>query len=399
MTLFYFLGSLLVLLVLGCVLRPLFRPGISHHARSETANLAILKDQLVELESDRLAGLISQDQHASAKEELEHRVLEEAVPQAADKTRHGGTATLAGGLTVFIFFASFGLYAWIGTPEAVTRITQLDTALNPHEVDAMIAQLAERMKQHPEDLKGWGILARSYYALGRYAESAQAYEQLAKRAPADADVLADHADALAMSQGRVLKGRPLQMLQQALQRDPNQWKALMLLGSEAFERGDYATALGFWERLRRILPPEAELTQQLEAGIEEARNRSSVATIKQPPIATQSVSGNVQLAPQFRSHVHPEDSVFIFARAAEGSKLPLAVLRLRVKDLPAPFELSDAHAMRPDARLSQHAVVVIGARVSKSGNPMPQSGDFEGYVPTVKLGTQKLQLVIDRQIP
>jgi cytochrome c-type biogenesis protein CcmH len=390
----------LVLLGLGWVLRPLLWPGAARSLQPQSANLAILRNQLAELEADREAGLIPSEQYALAREELERRVLEEAALRDVAPMQSGDNRPLAIFLVVVVSLSSVGMYAWMGGPQALEQSFQADTQLAPHEVDAMITQLAERMAQQPEDEKGWRILARSYYALGRYAESAQAYERLVKLVPRDAEALADYADALAMLQGRDLRGRPAAMLGQALALDPTQWKALMLLGSEAFEREDYRSALGYWERLQPMLPPDSELKEQLNAAIETAHSR--LPTSSRTPSRSntaQSVSGTVSLAPQWLATVAPEDHVFVFARAAEGPKMPLAVLRFKVKDLPARFALGDAQAMRPDARLSQHARIVVGARVSKSGNATPQSGDLEGYSPPVKADAQQLQLLIDTKIP
>lgn len=395
MTLFFITIAILLIIALAWALRPLLRRSPQEALQSETANLAILRDQFEELEADHRAGLMSSEQYSAAKTELERRVLDEVSPPIHKGVVEGRSKIAAFALIVLLVGGSAALYALMGTPQALNTAAPIDMPITAHQVDDMIAQLARRMEQQPEDTKGWGILARSYYALGRYEESARAYERLMKLESSNADVLADYADALAMAQGGKLSGRPVELLQQAFKLDATQWKARMLLGSEAFDREDYRSALKYWEPLLNIVPPDAEFAQQLRAGVEEARSRSGQAS----PAGTHGVSGIVQLAPDLAARVRADDTVFVFARATQGPKMPLAVLRLKAGQLPAKFILSDAQAMRPDLRLSQFDRVIIGARVSRSGNPSPQSGDLEGHTAPVAPGAQGLRLMIDRQIP
>lgn len=390
MTAFYLCAAALAALVIVWVLRPLLRRVGSDGLQREAVNLAILKDQLAELDADRQAGILSDAQYAQARAELERRVLDEAQPAVAAAAQGG--KWIAPALALLIVLGSAGLYAWRGMPQAIEPPAQMQ--FGPHEVEAMIEHLAQRMKENPEDLKGWGILARSYYTLGRYAEAAEAYAQLVERAPPQADLLADYADALAMAQGGNFLGKPTELAQQALKLEAQNWKALTILGAAAFEREDYTQAVHYWERLLAVVPPESEFAGQVRTGVDQARAKSGMAAAP-----SRGVAGRVSLSPQLKAQAAPEDMVFVFARPAAGPKMPLAVLRLKVKDLPATFELNDSHAMRPDAKLSQYASVVVGARISKSGNPLPQSGDLEGYSAAVKPGAKDLNITIDRRVP
>ena len=114
--------------------------------------------------------------------------------------------------------------------------------------------------------------------------------------------------------------------------------------------------------------------------------------------AASGIRGRVSLAPALQGRTQPDDTVFVFARPANGSRMPLAILRLQVKDLPASFTLDDSLAMSPAARLSAAGAVVVGARISKSGQALPQPGDLEGLIGPVPVGSAGLNLVIANDV-
>jgi cytochrome c-type biogenesis protein CcmH len=202
-----------------------------------------------------------------------------------------------------------------------------------------------------------------------------------------------------MMQDRSLDGEPARLVAKALSLDPDNFKALALSGSLAFTHGDFAQAVAQWEHAVRVAP-NAGLADQLQAGIDEARKRghlpaSSQASSSSGAAASAGVSGTVTLAPALRARVAAGDTVFVFARALNGPPMPLAVLRKQVGDLPLHFKLTDAMAMSPAARLSRAGQVVIVARVSKSGQAMPQTGDLEGSSAPVKVGANGVDVNID----
>jgi cytochrome c-type biogenesis protein CcmH len=264
------------------------------------------------------------------------------------------------------------------------------------------------------------MLARSYYVLQRYPEAVRAYERLLKLAPQEPSVLADYADALAMRDGRKISGRPLELVHEALKLDPNQPKALAMAGTEAFDRKDFRGAVDYWERLRGVVPADSEIGQNIAGSIAEARARGGLGGEASPPVAqaplvaqappvaqapaaapsaSAKVQGTVRLAPALNARTAPTDTVFVFARAAEGPRMPLAVVKLQAKDLPAKFMLDDSMAMAPQLRLSNFKSVLVSARVSKTGNAVPTSGDLEGQGVAVTLGANDVVVTIDRVVP
>jgi cytochrome c-type biogenesis protein CcmH len=397
------------------------------------ANVLIYRDQIRELDADLANGTLNAEQYAAGRRELEKRALEDtlaAVNEAAPvQTRRGAWAPIA--LAVLIPAAAVGMYLKLGTPQAIApsdRAPQVAAAPadaqaqggSPHStsfeaIRTMAEKLATRLKDNPDDGAGWAMLARSYNVLGRFAEASDAYARAEKLLPPDAQLMADHADALAMSQGQKLDGEPLAMLQRALKVDPANLKALALMGTAAFDRKDYRGAIGYWEKVVRTAPADSEFTQSLQASLDEARalaegrtpppaalpNIMPAAPEASAPAAANGgqVSGQVKLATALAARVSPGDTLFIFARAENGPRMPLAILSLKAGDLPTRFSLDDSTSMAPGMKLSAFPAVKVVARISKSGNASVQSGDLEGSVGPVKPGTQDIQLNIDKVVP
>lgn len=260
-----------------------------------------------------------------------------------------------------------------------------------HAMAPMVERLAERLRAHPDDVNGWAMLGRSYQAMGRFADAAAAFGEAVKRAPRDAPLLADYADALAMKQGRNLDGEPEKLVARALAADPQNLKALALAGTIAFNRKDYSTALRHWERMARVAPEGSEAARMAQANVAQARSLSIAA-----PSAA--LRGVVRLAPRLAARVKPTDTVFVYARAAEGSRVPLAVLRREARELPLAFALDDSMAMNPQLTLSAVPRVVVAARISKSGQAAAGPGDLEGQSRSVTPSAQGVEVLIDREM-
>lgn len=276
------------------------------------------------------------------------------------------------------------------------------------QLAAMVEKLAQRLKAEPEDVKGWSMLGRVQLVRGLPGDAVAAYQRALALRPDDASLLADAAEALGMKNGRTLAGEPSKLLTRALMLDPNHGKALTLAGSAAFERSDYASAITLWEKLLAVSPPEAEFAAQVRASVAEARQLAGLAPLAaaaHAPAAVQaqpgaqaavastaSVSGKVTLAAALAARAAPEDTVFIVARAAEGPRVPLAVLRRQVKELPISFTLDDSLAMAPTMKLSNFSKVIVIARISKSGQAMPVAGDITGQSAVVEVGAKALHI-------
>ena len=419
MTLFVLIAVGMVAIALAAVLIPLLR-GSTPGVLREATNVAILRDQLRELDADLDAGTMPRDRYDQAKQELLQRALEEsksveAVAARAPQSAAWTAAVLGSTLPI----AALLLYLALGNHDAFAPLAVQSKPAGEHKVtrqdiEALAEKLAAKLKDDPANVDGWVMLARTYQALDRNEDSARAFDRAVALLPDNADLLADYADLLATIDGG-FREKSVQLIEQALKADPRHWKALALAGTAAFNRKDYKTAVGYWERMKATVPPTSPLAGSIDASIAEARELGGLkaaaapaaplpATPAAPPAATAAsagarIAGTVQLAPALADKVSPTDTVYIFARAVDGPRMPLAILKKQAKDLPVTFALDDSMAMTPSLALSNFPSVIVGARVSKSGSATPQSGDLEGLSSAVKLGATGLAVVIDRTLP
>ncbi len=408
-----------------------------------------LKRQLAELDGLIRDGVLTGEAARTARDRLEAQILAAVLTPAsagadplparpAVAPGAGATALavavippdarpsgrLLAGLGVFaLVFAAAG-YAWLGNPaalavapgvQATAKAVEAGGDISRAQFEAMADRLAERLKAKPDDPEGWSMLGRSYSVLEMFPQAVTAFQRVIALRPQDAQGYVDYADALGMTQGRKLAGEPEKLIARALQLDPDNVKALSLSGTLALDRGDAAGAAQLWAHALRKSEPGSEMAQRLQGAIDDARQRaglpaasapalaqapaSASAVAAAPPAGGGSVQVRISLAPALAAKAGPEDTVFIFARALQGSKAPLAIQRRQVKDLPLELTLDDSMAMSPALRLSTVSQVIVGARVSKSGNAMPQPGDLQGLTPAVAVGARGLQLQIADVLP
>src|SRR2546422_2315238 len=393
MNVFLVIGALLIAGALLFIVPPLLRRGSRPGVTRDAVNAAVYRDQLRELESDLRAGTLAADQYEKARSEIEVRLLADVGRGDAPAGSARGTRAAAVVLGLAVPICALAVYVAVGNPRSLAP--HADEGAAPHglsaqQFEALVSRLAARLKDNPEDAEGWMMLGRSYAILGRFPDAARAYSNAAARKPRDAQLLADYADALAIAQGR-LQGEPEKIIARALAIDPQNVKALLLAGTAAFNRNDYASTARHWERVLDAVPGESEMAQRLRASITEARTLGAgpQAAIPGKKSGRGQVRGVVKLAPELVAKVAPGDTVFIFARAEKGPRMPLAVLRRQGRDLPAEFTLDDSMAMSPAAKLSDHPRGVIGARVSKSANATPQPGDLQGLSAPVRVGSDR----------
>ena len=389
-----------------------------------------LRDQLLQLKKLHDSGALDAAAYDSSKAALERRlvdaVLAAPVASPASSPAPRAPAGLWAGLGVFAFVVAGAGYWWTGRPGelgqppagftsasgAPAAAGSAPQAVTPEQMTAMVEKLATRMQAQPDDPEGWNMLGRSYMNLGRLDEALVAYQRALKLKPDDATTLTDYADALAVKNGRTLDGEPTKLLERALKLEPDNLKALALAGTAAFNRGDFATAAKHWERVAQIGPAGGQLVEMARSGVAEARERGKLpaaAAAAQPPAAAASaattaapgpgITGTVRLAAALQNQAAPEDTVFLFARPAEGARMPLAIVRKQVKDLPFEFKLDDSQAMSPAARLSGAKRVIVGARISKSGQAMPQPGDLEGLSAPVAVDAAGVVVEIKTKLP
>jgi cytochrome c-type biogenesis protein CcmH len=417
---FWIIASLMLLAALAFVLAPLLRTGGAGEERAKRAAL----------EQARRTGALSH-------EEVDARLA--ALPRATP-IGAGGSRWLPIALGLALPLAAIGLYREIGEPRALDQVWQGAVAAaagnlaqasadgeNAPDMEQAVSGLAERLRENPDDLEGWMLLGRAYKTLERFAPAAEALANAYRLAPDNPEVMVDYAEAQVLaSDTRRFSGEPLQLLERALQADPDLPRALWLRGIAHYHENDFAAATVVWERLLAAMPPEAEARNSLLERIAETRQRAgleplaetataaatatpSAATNAPPAAAPAPVTSNsagpsltvtVDIAPELKARIAPSDVLFVFARAAEGPRMPLAIQRLPAGSLPVTVTLDDSTSMMPALKLSTMPQVVVGARVSKSGQATPQSGDFETLsAPIANTHSAPIALTIDKVVP
>ncbi len=422
-SLFWGTAVVCVLIALAFVLPALLRTRArTTQAARRDVNIAVYRDQLKEMDADRANGLLSEAQYQVAKLELEARLADDAL--AADDTpelARVGSRRLGFALGTLLPAAAFGLYFWLGNPASlIANADAQSAAANPdtasaqgeHDFMKMIQKVEEKTKANPDDGEAWAMLAKTYSAVERWPEAIQAYEKAIKLLPQDASALSGYAEALAITNNRVLTGKPMELVQKALEINPDDMKGLELSGIYAYQEKNFAQASYFFKKLYKLMPPESPYAQDILAAQKEAdrlvqSGLSGLDDLSNPPPAEEkaatatagaTIKGSIDIAPALKSRVAATDVLFLFARAGQGGP-PVAAIRASTGKFPLEFELNDSMAMNPGNTLSQQKQVMLVARVSKSGNPMAQAGDLEGKVADVKVGATGVRIVIDQAKP
>ena len=372
--------------------------------------------QLAELKDQHAAGAIPQADFEQQTAALERRLLDMVLYESADDAAVVAPRKVSGrwlaGLALGIVLLAAAGYWFTAVPALEAQMAaEGEGAGQPSsaQIVAMVDKLAERLKKDPSDGEGWAMLARSYSVMERNDEALDAYAHAIALRKDDPAVLVDYADALGVKNNHSLAGEPMKLIQQALAIDPANIKGLALAGTDAFVRQDFAQAVKYWTEVERIGPADNALVQRVVASLQEARSRAGLPATPVAPQATvapqasapgakvgsqASVGGTVSVSPALLSRTSPQDTVFIFARPANGGRMPLAALRIQVKDLPYRFTLDDSKSMSPSMPLSSSAQVMVAARISKSGDAIAQPGDLTGQVGPVAMGSQGIALEI-----
>jgi cytochrome c-type biogenesis protein CcmH len=294
-----------------------------------------------------------------------------------------------------------GLYMWVGQPEALNPLAlKTPDQVDPKDLAKMAQTLAEKLKDKPDNLQGWVMLGRTYRTLENFDAALRAYDSALKLS-ADDDLKLERIEIIAMQRRGQFEGEPWNVIREILQRDPQHFGALLTAGSASYAEGKFADALKYWEQARKPLDANNPDLEGLESAIAAVRERLGMPPAKATPAATSglNVTGQVNLSASLKSKASPNDVVFIYATPANGDRMPLAIFKTTVSQLPLNFTLDDSTAMTPDRKLSAAGEVMVKVRVSKSGNAMPQSGDLSGSLGPVKVGAKGLKLEIKDQVP
>lgn len=393
----------LLAVALAILLPPLFKTAPLHDADGETRNKAIARQQLAELKQQLQDGVLTQSQFDAQYQELQLALLDEiqqdAPAQAALRPGTGRWVIPLLGLAVPVL--SLFLYLTLGEPQALAKAELAQNqAKAADNVQNLVAALAQRLQQQPDDLEGWMMLGRAYLYMQQYDSAAQAFAELNRRKPNDPAVMLHYADALSMARNGQMRGEPAALVYQALKLVPEDHTALWLGGMAKAEEGDFAQAIAYWQKLSAMLPEQDETRQQLQKMIAMAEAESQQGTSSTSAAAPVEIKVDAALADELKTKAKPDDTLFVYAQALTGPKMPLAIVKQQVKDLPLQAVLNDSMAMQPQTHLADFKQLRIVARISKSGNAMPQPGDLLGSAEVNLDGspTTAVSVTIDQEL-
>jgi cytochrome c-type biogenesis protein CcmH len=416
MTLFLICAAAMLGLALVFVLAPLLR------ARGNSAGAATEARRLLDaLKAARDNGILSEAEYASKRAELANRLLGaiDTPPAARPKTAFAVALVVA----LLLPAAAIVIYRTVGQPGAIDNTAPPTQAQEPanhgQNIDQAIDSLKEKLKQNPKDIEGWALLGRAYEATERFTEARDALKNAYDLAPDDPDVTVAYAEVLALSgPERRIEGEPRTLIENVLKKTPDHQRGLWLLGISDYQQKKYDSAIAYWNKLIAVLPKGAPTIKSIQAEIAKAQaardgtapppEEEAVAeepTSEAQPAAVADANGphltvKVTLDPKLKSNASPGDTLFVYAKAASGPPMPLAIQRLQADKLPTTITLTDGMGMMPTLKLSQFPQVIVGARISKSGNAIAQSGDLQVVSkPMSVTTTAPIELTIDQVVP
>ena len=409
--LFGILALAMVLCVAGVLMWVLLRqrPVVTHASQAK-ANAKVYRDQILDLDREHESGHISDAEWQQSRDELSMRLLEDTAaqddPAAKQEKPALWTAVI---IAVAMPIGAMSLYMWVGEPDALQPMSVNSTEkADQVELAKMAESLAKKLNDKPDNLQGWVMLGRTYRTMDKFDAAVQAYDRALKLS-ADDDLKLERVEVLAMKSQGNFEGEPWNVIREILQRDPQHYGALLLAGSASYSHAQYADALKYWQQARKPLAADNPDLPGLDDAIASVQQKlglpvkavSAVGSASKANAANSgsTVSGQVLIAEALKAKVKPSDVVFIYATPANGERMPLAIFKTTVAQLPLAFTLDDSTAMTPERKLSGAGEVLVKVRVSKSGNAMPQSGDLSGTLGPVKVGAKGLLLEIKDQIP
>ena len=427
-TWFVFFALALAALVVAALIFVLLRSRTApNQASQEKANARVYREQIADLDREHDSGHISQDEWQLSRDELSRRLLEDTAmvddPLAKQEKPAMWTAVL---IAMLLPLTAMGMYLWLGEPDGLNpQEVKAPAQADQHELDGMAKALAQKLESDGGNVQRWVMLARTYRTLGKFQESMRAYQRALKLS-ADDDIDLERIEVMAMQNNGNFEGEPWRVIREVLKKDPEHFVGLLMAVSASFAHEKYADALRYWQQARKPLQPGHPDLPGLEEAIGSAQQKLGLpVTVPAPapapsakavpptapsasgPAASSApasppganVSGQVDLAQALKGKASPNDTVFVYATPANGERMPLAILKSTVAQLPLSFTLDDSSAMSAEKKISTAGEVLIKVRVSKTGNAVPQSGDLVGSMGPVKVGAKGLKLEIKDQVP
>ena len=323
-------------------------------------------------------------------------VLVPMIRRARGEGRSRQIFVLTLAITLLLPLAAAGLYLVVGTPIALNGVPKQA----PLNIDQAVAELQQHLAQKPDDVQGWLLLGQTYSAMHKGAEARDAYDKVLGLDANNTAAMVGWAEADSIQRSdHLIDGRSLELLQHAVQLEPDNQRGLWLLGISQFQHDKFDEAAATWRRLQPLLDPSSKVAQAVTEQIAIAESRADIhpAAASIAPANGPALQVEVSLSPALKSKLAPGDALFVYARAEQGPPMPLAVAKLAPAEWPMHVTLTDAMAMAPQMRLSTASRVFVGARISKTGQAIAQSGDLEGDAGVVDVASKTpIKITIDK---
>lgn len=410
--LFFLIAVVLVAIAFAFILPPLWRGhpmAADLTAAQDQRNILIARQRLAELKEQRQAGALNQAQYDEQFAELE-----QALSDDLDLTSQAAPVKSEGRWPVYLLAAAIpvlagSLYLTLGNVRAISHSAEMAKAEpetpSPADIGKMVDGLAERLKANPDDAQGWLMLGRSYKYLQQYPKAADAFANAYRLLGDEAEVMVSYAESLAYANDKNLAGKPAELIEKALVKEPENLNALWLGGMVKAQQNDVLGAGKRWRKLAGLLPPGSEAQQEMQTLLTKmaspaAESGAKVESVQQAEKPAVAIDVEVSLAPELQKSADPGAAVFIYAQALSGPKMPVAIVRKQVSDLPISVTLNDSMAMMPEIKLSNFDKVKLLARISKSGNAVAQPGDLLGTIEQAELSgaANRYKIVINSEV-
>jgi len=414
---FWTLMVLMLLLAIGLMVYPLLKTRQQTSLAYKDSNLKINDEKIKELDLDLKEGRIDQDFYKAAREELDRELLidipveskETASLQNVDAVRSHSTLALV--IAVFVPVLVLLIYLDLGMPETSEQSFAANAQPAQKEeapsIDEMARQLEARLSKDGGTVEDWIMLGRAHKFLGDNGQAAKAFAVALEQDENNAQLMLEAAEVLALNNNRVFADDARALVLKAHALEPDNANTLWFAGVAEYQYENYHEAIAHLTKLLPAVTGEEEIANSIKAIVLKSRQaliaageevpelemllaqhgqpakaeETEMAAVSQPSVNDSSVASlqvSVNVSDQIRARFKASDVVFIYAKAKQGSRMPLAAQRVTLSDLPVTIVLDDSMAMVEGMNMSAFNELVVSARVSRSGSAIAQSGDYIG---------------------
>ena len=435
---FWVLTSMMLLLAIGLLVYPLLKARQLSSVAYKESNLKINEEKVRELELDLEEGRIDQQFYKVAREELDRELLID-IPDVSKEnaalhytkaaSKHPALALV---ISVFVPMLALLLYLDLGMHNASdeTFVAAQQPSAKQPSIEEMTRKLEEKIEKEGGTVQEWIMLGRSHKYLGNNQQAANAFAVALEQDTENAQLMLERAEVLALSNDRVFTEEARALVLKAYELDPENPNTLWFIGVAEFQQGNHRQAISHLVELlpmaggeeevmksivtivaqsRQALLDAGEDVPELEQmlGIEQMKADAQAAEAAKAAPATAAASSAatalsvaVDVSDSVRAKFNESDVVFVYAKAKQGPRMPLAVARLTLAALPATVTLDDSMAMVDGMNLSAFDQLVVSARVTRTGSAIAQSGDYIGQLDvTDKSADVTLDIEIDTIVP